>query len=105
MILIGFFQGVHTAVRWFTQTDTKIDKIILCSSDFPKDADFTALKKKLNENVRLYYIYGLLDMIFTKDTYQASMNLLKLHKIDFTDLDFDGGHVINEKIIQKILLK
>ncbi|MBI3366638.1 phospholipase, partial [Candidatus Roizmanbacteria bacterium] len=53
--LLGFSQGAHTAARWFILGEHYFKMLILCSSDFPKDADFSSFRKKL-ANSKFYYM-------------------------------------------------
>lgn len=96
--LLGFSQGVHTAVRWFIGTDYYFHQLHLCSSDFPKDADFDILKNKLQKS-KMYFIYGKDDDVIAKQTYQESLNLLKINEIGFEEIIFDGEHTIDKNSI------
>lgn len=98
--LLGFSQGVHTAVRLFINNDFHFNNLILHSSDFPKDADFPALKQKL-KNSKMYYIYGRQDRAITLESFQDSKKLLKANRIPFETIEFDGGHVIHEDSLKE----
>ncbi|MEP7146463.1 MAG: hypothetical protein ABI792_05600 [bacterium] len=100
--IIGFSQGVHTAVRWFCHTKNHIDNLILCSSDFPKDADFITLKEKLFL-AQMYFIYGKQDDVIGQDTYRKSIELLKEKKIKHKEITFDQGHVIDQATLKKFI--
>lgn len=102
--LLGFSQGVHTAVRFFINSGQKFDNLLLCSSDFPKDADFEKFKSKL-VNSKMYFIYGLKDEIVKQERYSESGELLKKNNIDFSVVKFNGGHKIDSESILKILTK
>ncbi len=54
--LLGFSQGVHTAVRWFTKSNFHFDNLILCSSDFPEDTDFNKFNNKLERLKALFHL-------------------------------------------------
>lgn len=98
--LIGFSQGVHTAARWFVNSGNHFDRLALCSSDFPADTDFSKLRKKLNENAEMFYVHGNHDVIVNvKD----SIKMLKENEIDFNEITFNGGHVIDKESIQDLL--
>lgn len=96
--LLGFSQGVHTAARWFTNTNHHFDRLILCSSDFPKDAEFDKLKSKLQKS-KLYFIYGNNDDVIGKQTFQESINLLKINAVGFDEIVFEGKHSIDKNSI------
>ena len=102
--LLGFSQGVHTATRFFINSGQKFDNLFLCSSDFPKDADFEKLKTKL-EYSNMYFIYGLKDEIVKQERYSESVELLNKSNIDFSIVTFNGGHKIDRESILKLLTK
>ena len=101
--LLGFSQGVHTATRWFIKSQYHFDKLILCSSDFPKDADFQALKEKLTRS-DLYYLQGGNDRITTPERFVDNINLIRSNGICVNDIYFDGQHEINPEAILKVNL-
>lgn len=99
--LLGFSQGVHTAARWFFNSRYHFDKLILCSSDFPGDADFKRMKEKLSRS-QLFLLYGLNDRIISSKRYEDDFKLLRLNDIQFTQLSFEGDHEIDPDTILKI---
>jgi len=102
--LLGFSQGVHTAVRFFTASDVYFENLILCSSDFPKDADFEKLKIK-SESTKIFYVYGNKDEIIRHGLFEAGNKLLDDNKIEFEKIIFSGGHKIDTEAISRILNK
>lgn len=96
--LLGFSQGVHTAVRFFIKGKYNFENLILCSSDFPKDADFEKIKEKLNKS-KLYFIHGTSDSAISNERYVESIKLLSENKIEFEDISFEGDHVLNKKFL------
>ena len=100
--VLGYSQGVHTAVRWFIKSKNYFDKLILCSSDFPKDAELDLLNEKLN-NSEMIYIHGNTDMVVSEDSFNQSKNLLSENKINFSEIRFDGGHRIDEFSVKEAL--
>lgn len=102
--ILGFSQGVHTAVRFFTYTNFRFNRLVLCSSDFPKDADFSRLSDKLHSS-ELYYIFGTEDKILSDKNFNESRNLLSTNKIIFTEINFPGGHEINPDAVKKVQFK
>ena len=99
--LLGFSQGVHTAARFFINTDSYFDNLILCSSDFPGDADFIELKEKLKRS-KMYYIFGNSDKDISIVGYEKSLTLLNHNSIPFEKIVFDGRHVIHTESLKKI---
>ncbi|MCB0727935.1 MAG: hypothetical protein KDD00_10750, partial [Ignavibacteriae bacterium] len=99
--LLGFSQGVHTATRWFIRSMYHFDKLILCSSDFPKDADFAALKEKMLRS-ELFYLQGRNDRITTPERFVTNLELLRTNGIKVNDIYFNGVHEINKEAILKL---
>ena len=102
--ILGFSQGVHTAVRWFTESKYDHSQLILCSSDFPADVDFIKLNKRLNGN-ELIYIQGKEDAIVGIDTFRKSSSLLTSNDIAHKEILFDGKHVISKEAVSAAMKK
>lgn len=99
--VLGFSQGVHTAARWFILSHNKFEAVYLCSDDFPVDADFEKLKSRL-ENSKMFYIYGNADGIIPQTSFEKSVKMLKGKNINFTEIVFDGIHIIHADTIKKL---
>jgi len=93
--LLGFSQGVHTAIRLFINTDYYFNNLILCSSDLPKDANFVALKEKLTKS-KIYYLNGKDDKVVNLLTFEKNKKLLEENGVKFEEIVFDGGHEIDK---------
>ncbi|MFZ1323230.1 MAG: hypothetical protein WAT71_16860 [Ignavibacteria bacterium] len=102
--LLGFSQGVHTAVRFFIKGEYIFNNLILCSSDFPKDADFIKLQEKLNKS-KMYFIHGTSDSAISNERFDESTKLLSQNKIEFEDKSFEGDHVLNKKFLNDLFCK
>lgn len=102
--LLGFSQGVHTAVRFFLNSKTRFDHLILCSSDFPADINFDLLNTKL-KSAAMHFLCGINDRIISAKRFSESTDLLKKNNIEFNDVKFEGGHEIDSVSINNILLK
>ncbi len=99
--VLGFSQGVHTAARWFALGKNNFSNLILCSSDFPRDMDFSKFKKKLNIS-KLFYMWGDRDEFIRKEAFEASVTLLKENNVAFENMPFSGKHVIHHELLKKI---
>ena len=99
--ILGFSQGVHTAARWFTRGKHNFQKLVLCSSDFPRDADFEKLRDKL-ENANMYYFWGDNDEFISKAAFEKSVELLVDKQIAFENYPFKGKHIILHEQIKKL---
>lgn len=100
--LLGFSQGVHTAVRWFTNSNFAFNNLILCSSDFPEDVDFIKLNQKL-ERSKMSYLYGDKDEVISGKTFSSGIELLKSKNIPFENIVFEGKHEINRETLKSVI--
>ncbi|MBL8008483.1 MAG: hypothetical protein JNJ56_13230 [Ignavibacteria bacterium] len=100
--LLGFSQGVHTAVRFFAHSDADFKRLVLCSSDFPPDADFGKFAENL-KSAEMFYLRGRDDSIFTEADFQKSKFLLESNSIKFNEIVFRGSHEINKDSFAEIL--
>jgi len=98
LIVLGFSQGGSTAARWIAKGNVKADKLIIHSSDIPKDIDLEKLK-----TVKVNYIYGDGDKSLRKENYERSIELLKEKNIKFESDIFKGGHEVNIEAVKRIL--
>lgn len=98
--ILGFSQGVHTATRFAINSYLNVNNLILCSSDFPNDADFKKLKEKNDNGMKIYYIYGNSDKAIRLENFEKSENLLIQNEIKFEKIVFEGEHELNEMILQ-----
>lgn len=100
--LLGFSQGVHTAVRWFINSNFVFDNLILCSSDFPVDADFNKLNQKLVRS-KMFYLHGDKDEIVSGKTFNAGIELLNSKDIRFEQIKFEGKHEIHRETLISVI--
>lgn len=98
--LLGFSQGVHTAARFFINSNFYFNNLLLCSSNFPKDVDFIRLKQKLKKS-KMFYLYGDEDKSISLKSFKESINLLEEKQIPFEIISFHGGHIIDEQSLKK----
>lgn len=102
IIILGFSQGVHTATRFAVCTEMNIHKLVLCSSDFPGDADFESMREK-NKSMKVYYLFGDKDRNIRLENFEKSIALLEENKIQFEKIMFDGEHIVHKESVLKIL--
>lgn len=100
--IIGYSQGAHTAVRWFTGCKHKVERLFVCSSDFPRDADFSTLKQKLAD-AKMYYTCGDEDEFIPMEWFDAAVMHLNESGIAIEPVRFKGRHVVNHELIKNIL--
>jgi predicted esterase len=99
--ILGFSQGVHTAVRWFVRSKYQFENLVLCSSDFPRDVSFDLLKEKLNSS-KMHFMCGDEDEFIPMDSFESAIKFLDEQNIPVERYRFKGRHVVNHDIIKKI---
>jgi predicted esterase len=99
--LLGFSQGVHTAMRWFCKGKPEFTRILMCSSDVPKDTDYTALLRR-SKNSALYYICGSKDEFVSPETYEAGKAVLDENGVSYKAVPFEGNHRVNHELIRSL---
>lgn len=102
IILLGFSQGGSTVTRWAAKGKVKADRLIVHSSDIPKDIDFAMLREK-SKTMEINLIYGDADKNVRKENYEISENLLNEKNFKYRVKIFHGGHEINIASIKEVL--
>ncbi len=102
--VLGFSQGVHTAVRWYTNSRFAHGELILCSSDFPSDADLETLKARLRYN-SLVYIQGMKDDVSAPDSFDKGKFILEAGGVPYHEITFNGKHEIDRDSVTTALKK
>jgi len=99
--LIGFSQGAATASRWLNEGIVKFDKFVMWSSVFPPDLDFKLVKEQLT-NCKTYFVYGNKDPFLSPEKVTDIKTILNALELNLEYITFDGGHDINEKVLDTI---
>ena len=97
---LGFSQGASTLTRWLDATNNKVDRAVVYAGEvapelLPLKAT-SGLKRTKN-----YYVCGTRDEFFTP----AALDIVKnaYRDLNFTEIFFDGRHVINVEALRKII--
>jgi len=102
ILFLGFSQGGATVTRWAVKGKAKADKLIIHSSDIPKDIDFDLLKTK-SESMKIYFLYGDDDKSVRKENFDKGLKLINKKNIKHEKIIFQGGHEVNITAIKEIL--
>jgi predicted esterase len=98
---LGFSQGASTVSRWAAIGKARIDRLTLWGGEFPPDLDLTAdtVVSRLRD-ARLALVYGRSDEFITPKVVSAIVERLRQHGIPCEEIPFDGGHELNEAVLQ-----
>jgi predicted esterase len=99
IITLGFSQGASTLSRWLDATQHKIDTAIVFAGEVAPELlplkENSGLKKTRN-----YYVCGTKDEFFTPVALDIVKNVYR--ELNFTEIFFEGTHVINVDALRKI---
>lgn len=96
--VLGFSQGVATAVRWVFDQKIQFDKLIMWAGGFPPDVDFTKTESVLG-NKELFFVYGLQDELIKTAQFEEEKQKMLEKKISPQVVTFDGKHELNGEIL------
>jgi|TARA_B110000263_G_scaffold202610_1_gene182392 predicted esterase len=97
----GFSQGVSVFTRFLMKYDLKIDNLIFWSGWVPDE--FFKINKSVIDKTNIYFVIGNEDQYYDNPILKEYIKKFKImldKKIDFNV--FDGGHVVDRKILKKI---
>ncbi len=102
--LVGFSQGVATAVRWALHGQARVERLVLWGASLPPELNHG---KSLNRmrTMDLTLVRGRYDKLFPKNVYDEDCNHLREHGVSFSELTFEGGHRIDNETMQRLVDK
>ncbi len=100
---LGYSQGAATVSRWVAMGKAKIDRLTLWGGEFPPDLDLTVdtVVSRL-QAAHLTLVYGRSDEYITPKVVQAVTTRLRQHGIPYQEIPFDGGHELNEAVLNEL---
>tara|TARA_B100000683_G_scaffold255272_1_gene274714 strand:- start:2386 stop:3021 length:636 start_codon:yes stop_codon:yes gene_type:complete len=99
--LLGFSQGVATAMRWYTLGNSTIDKLVLWGGETPPETNWLLVKNKVKNN-SLHVVCGEQDPFIKNSDVQSLLAFLKEKNIQYKHYSFDGGHQLNSLILKEL---
>jgi predicted esterase len=98
--VIGFSQGAATACRWVNSGLVKVNELVLWAGSFPHDLNFDLAKQIFNQ-LKLTLVVGNKDEFEPIIKLQDHQNKLNELGIKFNVVEFEGGHDIDKKTLEK----
>jgi predicted esterase len=100
---LGFSQGAATVSRWTAMGKARIDRVVLWGGEFPPDLDLTRsdFAQRLRA-ARLTLVYGRSDAYITPKVLAAVTERLEAHAIPYRGISFDGGHELQDAVLQDL---
>jgi predicted esterase len=99
LVVLGFSQGVATAVRWAARTDVRVDRLIAWAGGLPAELDAPDARRIAG---RLTLVAGSSDALLPRERVEAEQAQLTTLGIDAPLVWFDGGHVIDGPTLARL---
>lgn len=100
VFLLGYSQGVSTAMRWLVNGPLAFNEVYLCSGSIPPEIARDDLKQHANSH--FYYFYGNDDPLLSSSKAIEQFELLKKLADQMEPQPFTGGHIISDSCIDLI---
>ena len=100
--VLGFSQGAATASRWAVLGDTTVDRLVLWGGAPPHDLDLDTHAGTLRQ-MDLTLVVGTEDPYVTPERRAAVEKRLAGHDIPVTVHTFEGGHDLNDTVLQRLV--
>ncbi|MEL6821804.1 MAG: dienelactone hydrolase family protein [Calditrichota bacterium] len=100
--ILGFSQGVSTAMRWALRGNASVNRIILWAGSIPPEVNLKAERDRIN-SMNPVFVVGTDDQFISAEHRQQAVNHLKRHGINCPIITFEGKHVIHAATLKKLL--
>ena len=104
VVFFGFSQGCATIIRWMMAKFPKLDQAILWAGFFPEDLNYLPHQGYLKD-INFQFIYGDKDEYLTPGRISMHEQLIVDQKLVVKSQAFSGKHVIDRKILTKVVEK
>jgi len=101
LCVLGFSQGAATASRWALLGDTAVDRLVLWGGAPARDLDLATHAAALR-TLDLTLVAGTNDPYVSPARRQAAEERIRQYDIPVTVRTFDGGHRIDEALLQSL---
>ena len=98
---LGFSQGTATVCRWVSHGTAKIDHLVLWAGLMPPDLDLKT-HQKIFQKLDLTFVVGSHDEFAKPEQLADQEKRLHEHGISYRRVSFDGGHELNQKILEEL---
>lgn len=102
--VLGFSQGVATALRWIDKTRLKIASLICWAGTFPPDINY-ALNRTQFENMLIYAFFGDDDEFISPHKAEEMLIELKSQGIVVTPVFYYGKHRLYGDLLADVIHK
>lgn len=99
VLLLGFSQGMSTAVRWAVHTDAGIDDVILWAGSWPPEIE---PRPDLFRGARLSLVAGTADRSVDEEGLMRRIEELREGGLDPALVRYRGGHDLDADVLRRL---
>jgi predicted esterase len=99
--VLGFSQGVATALRWVALGSTSVQRLILWAGPSPPDLDLQRLGDRL-AGARVHVVVGERDPIGVAGELEKQLDALEQVGIQTEITQFEGGHTLDAAVLAQL---
>lgn len=96
--LLGFSQGVATALRWFAHEQPPVDNLIVWAGEMPPDIDYKELSPLLQKTA-LTLVLGTNDQFISTGQMEQQVEAVQQYTPHVAYHTFEGKHRLDENTI------
>jgi len=100
--VLGFSQGVATACRWLCLGASRADRLVLWGGNMPPELDEVLIGQKFSPT-HVHLVHGEKDAIVPVETLAASEARLRAANVEHTSHRFEGAHVLDKLLLQRLI--
>lgn len=98
--ILGFSQGLSTAMRWASQVENEKINLFACSGTIPPELKKEDFKGKALE---CHYFFGNQDPLLSVEKAQEQFKIIEELKLNCSSNIFDGGHAVSNSCKELIM--
>ena len=100
--VLGFSQGVATALRWIDQTKLKIHSLICWAGTFPPDIDYK-LRQQQFAGINFHACFGDEDEFISMKKAKEMLQQLQDQQIEVQPHYYKGGHKMFDALLDELI--
>ncbi len=99
--VLGFSQGVATALRWVGNTAFKVNQLICWAGSPPPETELTPLLIRLRA-ITITQVFGDSDPFFNEQNQIIIISQMVAQGLNVNAISFQGKHELNQSILQRL---
>lgn len=102
--ILGFSQGVATALRWLNKTAHPISTAICWAGTFPPDIDYAPSQAHFNK-IKLFACFGDADEFISQKQASMLVDAIKNQGLNITEYYYHGGHRLMPELLENLIFQ